>query len=306
MPMTNTWRRRLSAAARNGGRAVLVVLVISASINGLAILWRLVFPAEPPPIAATARTVVNQSNLVESFAIDCVTTMLTASTSRADEVQRCFPDSADRAALPVTPPLIVAAPTAASTVRGDSVGDITTYGVIVAVTEQPYVNGPTTRAYYRLPVTVYGNGAPRAMARPARVDPPPPGAAVELDYPVGLNTESAVATVVSGFITCYLTDAPGLERFITTDAAMWPLRAYHSATVTEVRAQRQPEDIPPDHSTLRVWVSVSARAPDYTQTELDYPLTLRASGGAWSVAAVDAVPAMNPDADPVPAPMPRN
>lgn len=299
MRMTNTWRRRLTTSGRGSAKIVVAILVASAALNGLSIVWRLVFPPESTPVSETARSVGNQTALVESYAIDCVTVLLTASSSRAAEVARCFPDSSDMA-LPTTSPLIVSAQSATATLVGQTADDVATYGVIVAVTEQPYTNAPPVRGYYQLPVSVYGGSAPRAMAKPARRDPPPPGVDVALDYPATITNDAALSSVVSGFITCYLTSAAGIERFVTVDSGLGPLRAYSEAMVSAIRAQRQPTEVPSDGEQLRVWVAVTARAADYSTTPLDYPLTLRATGGTWSVAGVDPVPAIDTDSPPVP------
>ncbi len=300
MPITNTWRRRLTIAGQSSAKVVVAILVISAVLNGVSILWRWVLPADTASVAVTARTVGNQSALVESYAIDCVTTLLTASSSRAAEVARCYPDTSDMA-LPTTPALLVSAQAASATLMGQTAPDLTTYGVIVAVTQQPYLSAPPVRAYYQLPVSVYAGSAPRAMAKPARRDPPPRGVDLRLDYPVTLTADSPLAAVISGFISCYLTDAAGLERFVTVDAGLGALRAYSAATVSSMRAQQSPAEAPEDRDELRVWVAVSARAADYTTTALEYPLTLRAAGGSWSVAGIDAVPAIDPDTPPAPA-----
>jgi hypothetical protein len=299
MQLTNTWRRRLTATGHGSAKVIVAILVASAALNGLSIAWRWVLPPDLPSIAVTARTVGNQTALVESYAIDCVTVLLTASSSRAAEVARCFPNSTDMA-LPTTSPLIVSAQAASATFVGETAPDVATYGVIVAVTEQSYTNAPPVRSYYQLPVSVYAGSAPRAMAKPARRDPPPPGVDVALDYPVTITNDAALAAVIGGFVTCYLTDANGLERFVTVDSGLGPLRAYSTATVTSIRAQRQVPDAPAERAKLRVWATVSARSSDYTTTPLEYPLTLRATGGAWSVAGIDPVPAIDPDAPPVP------
>lgn len=59
------------------------------------------------------------------------------------------------------------------------------------------------------------------MASPARRDPPPPGVDVSLDYPVTITNDAVLAAVISGFVTCYLTDANGIERFVTVDSGGW-------------------------------------------------------------------------------------
>jgi len=84
----------------------------------------------------------------------------------SEEVARCFPDSTDMA-LPSTAPLIVSAQAASATLLGQTSSNVTTYGVIVSVTEQAYTNAPPVRSYYQLPVSVYAGVAPRAMDRPS-------------------------------------------------------------------------------------------------------------------------------------------
>ena len=91
MQLTNTWRRRLTTAGHGSAKVIVAILVASATLNGLSIVWRWVFPSDLPSVTVTARSVGNQTALVESYAIDCVTVLLTASSSRAAEVARCFP-----------------------------------------------------------------------------------------------------------------------------------------------------------------------------------------------------------------------
>ena len=299
MQLTNTWRKRLTTTGQGSAKVIVTVLVVCSVISGASTVWRWMFPSDATPVAVTARSVGNQTALVESYAIDCVTVLLTASSSRAAEVARCFPNSTDMT-LPTTSPLIVSAQAATATFVGQSAPGVETYGVIVSVTEQSYTNAPPVRSYYQLPVSVYEGSAPRAMAKPARRDPPPPGVDVQLDYPVTITNDAALAQLISGFVTCYLTEAPGIERFITVDSGLGPLRAYSTATVSSIRSQQPVPEAPAENTELRVWVTVSARAADYTTVPLEYPLTLRSTGGAWSVAGIDAVPAIDTEAPPVP------
>lgn len=299
MQLTNTWRRRLTTTGQGSAKVIVTVLVVCSVISGASTVWRWMFPSDATPVAVTARSVGNQTALVESYAIDCVTVLLTASSTRAAEVARCFPNSTDMT-LPTTSPLIVSAQAATATFVGQSAPGVETYGVIVSVTEQSYTNAPPVRSYYQLPVSVYEGSAPRAMAKPARRDPPPPGVDVALDYPVTITNDAALAQLLSGFVTCYLTDAAGIERFITVDSGLGPLRAYSAATISSIRAQQPVPEAPAEGSELRVWVTVTARAADYTTVPLEYPLTLRSTGGAWSVAGIDAVPAIDTEATPAP------
>jgi Conjugative transposon protein TcpC len=287
--LTETWKRRLNAGTRTTGRVILTLMVASAALNGLALIWHAVFPQSPPPVAKTARTVLNQTDLVKAFAVDCVTSWLTAASTQQPDLSRCFPATAT-ITVPTTPALIVTAPQAQATAEGPSRHDLTTYGVVVAVTEQPYPTATKTRAYYQLSVSVYGKDAPRALTTPARIDPPPLGADVDLGYPQTIPATSPVATMLSGFITCYLTGAPGLDRFITTDSGLTGLHAYRAATVTTIQAATNPPDSPADNSEIHLLVTVSARSVGYTPYHLSYPLTVRANAGSWSVAAIDPVP----------------
>ena len=298
--LTNTWKRRVNAGGRGAGRIILSALVVSAAINGIGMLWRVVFPSDAPPIAGIARTTINQSDLAKAFAIDCVTTYLTASSAQGTDLSRCFPDTT-KMPIPTTPALIVSAPVAYATIQGSARQDFTTYGVIVGITEQTYPTSTPRRAYYQIPISVYANAGPRALDNLARVDGPPPGADVALDYPVTISAGNPLSTMLSGFITSYLTKTPGLERFVTTDSGLRPLSAYASATLTAAQAASSPPDNPADNTELAVRVTVSARSAEYTPYDLSYPLTLRASGGSWFVAAIDPVPLL---ADTTPAPQP--
>lgn len=298
--LTNTWRRRLTGGARSAGRIILAVLVASAAINGIALVWRAIFPPSPPPIAAIAHQAGNQTDLAKAFAIDCVTTYLTASTTQSADLSRCFPHP-EKLSVPTTPALIVSFPTAYATRPAHPRDDVTTYAVLVGVTEQSYPTASPTRAYYQIAVGVYHNAGPRALDNLARVDPPPPGADVELGYPVTITANTPLFTMLSGFVGSLLTTSGALERFTTTDSGITPVRCYAKAVVTTAQAATNPTDNPADNTELPVHITVSARRPDYTQIDLSYSLTLRSVGGSWFVAQIDAIPVL---ADTTPTPVP--
>lgn len=305
MPMlTNTWKRRLTTSSRGVGRIAVTLLVVSATINGVAVVWRAVFPPAPPPIASIASQVINQVDLAKAFAIDCVTTYLTASTTQGTDLGRCFPHP-DTLSVPTTPALLVSSPTAYASRPHYLSGDVTTYAVVVAVTELAYPTARPTRAYYQIPVSVYRNTGPRALDNLSRVDPPPPGTDPKLGYPVTITAGTPLFTMLSGFITCYLTKAPGLERFITTRSGLSPLAGYANATITAAQAVTNPPDNPADNTELPVHIDVAVRRPDYTQITLSYPLTLQSAGGTWFVAQIDALPVLaDTTATPVPTTIP--
>ena len=303
MQISNVWKRRLMALGHGGGRVALVVLVASSAINGLALLWRFIVPADPPPVAAVARSVINETDPVKAFSENCVKGLLTATASSAANLTRCFPDGRPYA-LPTTSSMTVSNPAAWTSSKPRSLAnDITVYSVIVQVDERPYPSAPPTTAFYRLPVAVYRDKGIQALDRIGRADPPPPGAAVPLGYSVSVATNSPVFTMLSGFAAAFLTTSGGLERFITTDSGITPIGAYSSATLTTAQLDSNPPENPSDNAELAAHIEVSARRSDYSSVPLSYPLTLRSVGGTWFVAQIDAVPVLS-DATPTPVPVP--
>jgi hypothetical protein len=292
--LNQVWRKRITTGSHGAGRMLLVILVVTSSISGLSTVKHWLFPPAPLPVAAIARDVVNQTDLVKAFAIDCVSTYLTAATAHGTDLSRCFPN-ADQLSMPATPALIVSEPMAHAFRVGPRRGDYLTYGVLVGVTEQVYATAVPQRNYYQISVGVYGGDAVRAVDNLARIDGPPAGTEVALRYPVTIADNHPIAGMLGGFMSAFLTASPGLdlERFITTDSQLTKVsHPYLVAYVGAVQAISQPPDNPVDNTTLSVRVGVSVRSAEYVQYDLSYPLTLRASGGNWFVAGIDAVPAL--------------
>jgi len=297
--LSNVWKARINTGSRGVGRIILAILVATSSISGIHTLAQWVFPDPPLPVADIARDTINETDLVKSFAIDCVTTYLTAATAQGTDLSRCFPD-AGRLTVPSTPARIITAPTVYAHRTGPTRDLLNTYGVLVGVTEQPYPTAVPVRNYYQIPLGVYGGDAVRALDNLARIDEPPAGTMVELWYPVNIPNNNPVATTLAGFVATYLTGGPGLDRFITTDSRLAPVKhPYASATVTSVRSIAAPPDNPTENFTLPVRITVSTRSAEYTPYDLSYPLTVRASGGNWFVSAIQAVPEL---ADSTPEP----
>jgi hypothetical protein len=179
-------------------------------------------------------------------------------------------------------------------------GDNELYSVVVGVTERPYESAAPTRALYRIPV-VFSKFGPRAVSLPARVQGPGAGADLPLAYANTLGQGDPAFQVVSGFITAYLTGAGGVERYATSDSLLTGLGAvYDSATVTALTANDAVPTTPADGQTVRVLAQVTAMTSQYAPVQLVYPLTLQGLGGRWSVAAIDAAPAVSGVDDPVP------
>lgn len=298
--ISNVWKKRITVLGHSAGRVALVILVASSSINGIALLWGFVFPPEPAPVAAVARDVINETDPVKAFAVNCVKGLLVGTTSGASNLTRCFPGG-QKYELPTTSSMTVSNPAAWASKRKTSSNDIVLYSVKVQIDELPYPSAPPTTAFYQLPVAVYRDMGIQALDRISRVDMPPPGAYVPLGYSAPIAANSPLFTMLSGFATSFLTTSGGLERFITTDSGITAVGSYSSATVTAAQADNTPPDAPSDNNELATHIDVSARRSDYTLVSLSYSLTLRSVGGTWFVAQIDAIPLLA-DATPTPVP----
>lgn len=295
------WKRRLTTWAVGGRRIVIVLLVASSSINGFALAWDFVFPPEPPPIASVSRTIVNETDAVKAFATGCITSLLTATSSSAADLMRCYP-AGRTYTLPTTTTMTVSNAVAWASRRGTETGDVVVYSVKISVAQQPYPLAPKTTAFYQMPIAVYKDNGLQAIDRISRIDTPPAGAYVALGYQVPITAGTPVFSMLSGFASAFLTTAGGLERFTTTDSGITVVGSYSNATVTVAQAETQPAENPKDNAELAVHIDVSARRPDYTQEDLSYSLTLGAHGGAWFVTQIDAIPVVAADTTPTPVP----
>lgn len=291
-PITNTWRKRLSTGGLLTRRTALALLIGSSSINGLHIAWKAVFPDPPLPVAAIAHTVDSQADLAKAFAIDCVTRYLTSSAVDTQNLGQCFPRP-EKFTLPTTPAVIVSNAGAYANPWGPSLPHVTTYAVVVGVTEQAYATAPRVRNYFQLSVVVYDHAAPMALDNLTPIGAPPTGVKIELNYPVSIPSNAPLFTMLSGFASCYLTNSAGLERFVTTDSGLQALHRYAAATLTTVTAASNPVDNPPDNTELQVRLEVSTHDEQYTPGDWSIAVTLRASGGAWFVSGIDPVPEMS-------------
>lgn len=311
MRLNRTWTKRVSAsrgAASSAGRYAVLGL---AAIAGLHVVWQVAF-GQPVDVVGPARTIVNKSAVVGSFAQDYVSTWLTATSADAGALRQFVSVDAADLQLPSTPAVVISAPTVvAVTYEGDAAEDAAAevYSVVVAVNERPYDSAPPTRGLYRVPVlwSAYG---PRAAALPARVQGPGSGADVPPAYPMTLAPRDTAFQVVSGFVTAYLTDAGGVDRFATADSGIVGLGGVYrnpadatgrsAPMVTAVTATATPSSAPTDGETVRVLARVTAMTSQYAPVHMVYPLTLRGVGGHWSVAAIDRAPVLSDRDAPTP------
>ena len=208
MTLSRTWQarlRRVRAQSSRIGRAA----VVAGAIFGAAAGCKVFLAPDHPDIAATAQRVGNQADQVGAFAADFVTTWLTATTAQRATLQRfiTLPDNAIQ--LPATPAAVVTTPQVVSVIHTGTLGDAELYTATISVNQRPYASAESTRAFYRVPVSMW-TYQPRALQLPARVNGPGPGADFKIIYRQALSADSPIFGVVSGFIRTYLTATTGL------------------------------------------------------------------------------------------------
>jgi hypothetical protein len=301
-PLNKAWQNRIGNARTMAGRLGRPAVFGLAALAGLHLVWNSLFGSSPD-VVSPARTVVNQSAAVSSFAQDFVSVWLTATSTNPGSLNQFITVKNADLKLPSTPSVVIDAPTVvAVTYVGragkGATGDV--FGAVVGVTQRPYESAAPTRALYRVPV-LWSKYGPRAIALPARIGGIGPGADVPTAYSEAVGPQDPLFAVVSGFINAYLTKAGGLDRYVTSDSRLVSLgEAYQSATVTALSATATPTRSPHQGETVRVLAHVTAVTSQYAPTELVYPLTLTGVGGRWMVAAIDRAPVMSTDRDPVP------
>ena len=268
--LTNTWRKRLDGTSTLLRRGALYVGLGSCSIVAIATIWGWIFN-DPIDVAGPARSAVNRTALVGSYAQDCVTRWLTATAAHQQSLHDCW-SLRDQMRLPTTPAVIVSSPAVSAVTLVDDTGTAQQWSVVVCVSERPFESATPHTAYYRLPV-VFTNYGVRASALPARVNGPGAGADAPLGLPhrvpVGqldpkdggnLQTGNPVSATVSGFITSYSdrrrrTRTLRHHRLRAAAHRRLPIRPAHQAR-GQPRRTRPPR--PANGTTLHVLATVNA------------------------------------------------
>jgi hypothetical protein len=300
--INRTWQGRLSASTSVAAKTAHIAIIVLAVLGGLNALWQALF-APQVNVVDPARTIVNQSAIVSSFAQDYVAVWLTATSSDAASLAQFVSVHPSDLNLPSTPAVVIGAPTVvAVTYQGgvgkDSGGEV--YSVTVGVTERPYESASPTRAVYRVPV-LWSRFGPRAVSLPYRVMGPGAGADLALAYPTTLAATDPAYATAAGFITAYLTAGSGVDRYVTADSRLVALGGvYQNVSVGTITATQDPPAVPADGQTSRVLAHITAVTSQYAPVQLVYPLTLRGVAGRWSIAAIDPAPALSDQDELVP------
>jgi hypothetical protein len=272
--------------------------VVAAAIFGAAAGCKIFLAPDRPNFAAIAQRVGNQQDQVGAFAADFVTTWLTATTNERSALQRFITLADNAMALPATPAAVVTTPQVVSVIHTGTLGDADLLAATISVNERPYASAEATRAFYRVPVSMW-NYQPRALTMPARVNGPGPGADFKITYRQALSADSPIFSVVSGFIRTYLTATTGLDRYVVANTVLAPVGGYQRAVLTTGAADRAVPDTPTQGTEIHVLANVIAQTAQFANVSLVYPLTLKNSGGTWMVAAIDLIPEIG-DTEPNP------
>jgi len=314
MKLNKTWQGRVGASSSALRRYGTIAIIVLAAISGLNTLWDFAF-GRPTDVVTPARSIVNKSAVVSSFAEDYVTTWLTATSSTGKALGQFVSVDPSHLNLPTTPALVIGSPTVvAVTAEGTAAKDdaAEVYSVVVGINQRPYDAAAPSRAMYRVAV-LWTKFGPRAAGLPYRVEGPGPGADLAQAYPTTLAPTDPAYKVVSGFLTAYLTASTGVEQFVTSDSLLTSLGAPCVAlkddkgnpisVVTAVTAASAVPAQPADGQTAQVLAAVTALSSQYANVSMSYPLTLRGVGGHWAVAGINRSPLMSLDDDIVPVPV---
>jgi hypothetical protein len=304
MTVSMTWRRRLVRGGNYARRTGVAALVCSALLGGLAAVKVFVLPAHPDAadVAAIAGRVDNQRAAAGDFASDFVAAVLTTPATERSSLQRFLSIPSDQAApqhLSSAVPAVIGAPQVWSAIPDGAVGEATLYSVTITVQERPYASAASTRAFYRVPVSMW-HYQPRALDMPARVSDPGPGADVALAYGHPLDVHSEIYAVVNGFVSSYLTGSAPLDRYVLAGSWLTPVGGYHSAVVTTAETDHEVPELARPGTRVRVRATVTAQTSQFATVDLSYPLTVENGGGTWMVADIDLIPQTSSDNPPAP------
>jgi Conjugative transposon protein TcpC len=304
MTMSKTWRRRLARGGSYACRVVTAAVALAAACGWAAAVKVFVLHQHPDTVdvAAIAGRVDNQRAAAGDFAADFVAAVLTTPAKLRTSLQRFVavsPDSAAPQDVSSLAPAVISTPRVWSVVPAGSVGDATLYSVTVSVQERPYASAGPARAFYRVPVSIW-HYQPRALDMPARISDPGPGADVALTYEHPLDTNSEIYSVVSGFISSYLTASAPLDRYVVAGSWLTPVGGYRSAVVTTAETDHEVPDHPGPGTLMHVRASVTAQTSQFATVNFSYPLAVENSGGTWMVADIDLIPQTTSETQPTP------
>ncbi|MBV8293768.1 MAG: conjugal transfer protein [Mycobacterium sp.] len=309
MKMSRTWQRRLTRGGGYARRAGTAAVALAAVLGLASAVKVFVMPQHPDAadVAAIAARVDNQRAAAGDFAADFVAAVLTTPAKQRASLQRFVTLSSDSPPpqdVSSTAPAVISTPKVWSVVLAGAVGGADLYSATITVQERPYASAAQSRAFYRVPVSMW-NYQPRALDMPARISDPGPGADVQLTYGHPLDSNSEIYAVISGFISSYLTAAAPLDRYVLAGSWLTPVGGYHSAVVTTAETDHEVPGNPAPGTLVHVRATVTAQTSQFATITFCYPLAVKNSGGTWMVADIDLIPQTTGDAQPTPVHLAR-
>jgi hypothetical protein len=304
--MSTTWQHRLHRGCRGARAAGLAVVAACAVLGGAAAVK--VFLLAPHPddsdVAAIAHRIDNQRDAAGQFAADFVAAVLTTPGTKHTALQRFItvPESETAPAAAASappPPAVINTPKVWSVVAAGSAGEVDLYSATVVVQQRPYASAEPSRAFYRVPVSIW-HFQPRAMDWPVPISDPGPGADIKVGYEHPLSPTSPVYAVVNGFISTYLSGTTGLDRYVVADSWIKPIGGYQSAVITTADTDAEIPDTPAPGTQIHVRATVIAQTPQFATINFAFPLTIENSGGTWMISTIDPLPRVAANADTVP------
>jgi hypothetical protein len=306
--LTRTWQHRLS---RSGGALRLAAKAIgftACTIVALNIIWGWITD-EPIDIAGPARATVNHTDYIKSYAENCISRLLTTTSDQRASLADCWTAS-DLQNLPTNVPVIVDYARANKIALADAYPEAEQWQVVVEVSERPYATASPRTTYHQLSVLFSKYGL-RATVLPGSVNGGGGGATLPLAYPVSLPigkpdgkggiapTSNPLSDTVSGFLTSYLTNAGGLERYVSNTSGLRPLADCASVQLTNLVASKSvPDQTPPaDGTTVLVLATINEMTSQYAPRPEQYPLAVTVASGRWTVTGIDTGPALVGTAD---------
>lgn len=301
---TKTWKRRIDTTGGWIGLAFLVATVASCAIVAIATIWGWIFD-KPIDINDPARKQINRTELVGNFARQCVEKALTVTDTQRASLQACWANQDQQQPLPSNPGAVISSPGVAAVTLEDDLGNAQQWSVIISVSERPYASAPAAEKCYRIPV-LYSSYGLQAMSRPGKADCAGAGATLPLGYATTLSNRSPVFQTLTGFFESYLTNAGGLDRYITENSGLVAVPDYRSARdggpaprIVKLQSTRAvPDDaMPADGTTIHVFATVDSVTRQFSPRREDYALSLTVISGRWMVAGIDYAPQLATDAE---------
>ena len=305
--MSRTWQQRTQRGRRVARQAGLAA-VAACTVLGFAAAVKVFFVAAHPDdadVAAIAHRIDNQRDAAGQFAADFVAAVLTTPATKHVALKRfiALPESETpplSAASAPPPPAVITTPKVWSVVPEGSAGVVDLYSATVVVQQRPYASAEPSRAFYRVPVSIW-QFQPRAMDWPVPVSDPGPGADVKVGYDHPLSPTSPVYAVVNGFINTYLTATTGLDRYVVADSWIKPLGGYQSAVIKTADTDAEIPDTAVPGAQIHLRATVIAQTSQFATITFTFPLTVENSGGTWMITNIDFIPRLAGNTDTVPA-----